>query len=444
MIGLDSKRVRAAKFENPIVFAKQVGEGADAYQRAHFSFQSTGATNISTVNAVTSGRPYIRTKVRGRNEKHFTRVLEDNQARTIYLGTYGAVDKIDAAIKRSRLGSPYRCWKYYHTPANNAKAMTLITAYSFYLEMVSGSLFEDWYIPAKERMTPHKFQQRLGEQKMQYKPDLDIYPGDENTRLFTQQSKRKRSSEANQQRKQRRSVTVDHDTGEKIEGVSVGSFNAAVTSGRLVTSMSEFETHALSKRVLSSSTGKRKSPVDCFVCGNDTRAYCTHCTRSSNKKPIPLCFFDKKRKLDGVMQETPAMCFLKYHSPEYFGLCRDDTGVAAIDKKDWKPPSPEYERKYARYIQECFSDLYCQEVSSESSNNSSSDNNDSNSNSASSENENSNDNNKDDDNDNDSNNNNNNNNNSNNNKNNGSNGSSVNNEDDVEVLEPPGGRIFAV
>jgi Mg-chelatase subunit ChlI len=187
MIGLDSKRVRAAKFENPIVFAKQVGEGADAYQRAHFSFQSTGATNISTVNAVTSGRPYIRTKVRGRNEKHFTR---------------------------------------------------------------------------------------------------------------------------------------------------------------------------------------------------------------------------------------------------------------AIDKKDWKPPSPEYERKYARYIQECFSDLYCQEVSSESSNNSSSDNNDSNSNSASSENENSNDNNKDDDNDNDSNNNNNNN--SNNNKNNGSNGSSVNNEDDVEVLEPPGGRIFAV
>jgi hypothetical protein len=141
--GLDSKRVKAAKFENPIVFAKRIGEGADAYQGVHFSFQSTGATNISTVNAVTSGRPYIQAKVRGRNEKHFTRVLEDNHARTIYLGTYGAVDKIDAAIKISRLGSPYQCWKYYHTPANNSKSITLITAYSFYLEMVSGSLFED-------------------------------------------------------------------------------------------------------------------------------------------------------------------------------------------------------------------------------------------------------------------------------------------------------------
>jgi hypothetical protein len=146
------------------------------------------------------------------------------------------------------------------------------------------------------------------------------------------------------------------------------------------------------------------------------------------------------------MQETPVMCFLKYHSPEYFGPCKDDYGVAAINKKDWKLPLPEYEKKYAKYIQECFSDLYCREVSSESSNSNNGDNNDSNTSIATIANENSNNNNNEDDDDDDeqseqqidnNSNNSNNNNNNNNSSNNGSNGSNnTEDNDDVEVLQP--------
>ena len=111
-----------------------------------------------TVNPIVSGKAYIRTKIRGHGEKHYVRVFEDNQARTTYLGMYGIIDTIDAAINRYRLGNAYRCWKYYHTPANVAKAMTLNSSYSFYAQMVDGSLAPEWYINKKERMSPHQFQ----------------------------------------------------------------------------------------------------------------------------------------------------------------------------------------------------------------------------------------------------------------------------------------------
>ena len=65
--------VKAAKFVQPIVFAKRVvPTSGSTYQIAMFSFQSTGPTNIMTVNSIISGKAYIRTKVRGRGDCHFT------------------------------------------------------------------------------------------------------------------------------------------------------------------------------------------------------------------------------------------------------------------------------------------------------------------------------------------------------------------------------------
>ena len=94
-------KVKAAKFVEPIVFAKRVvGANGNSYQIAMFLFQSTGPTNIMTVNSIVSGKAYIRTKIRGHGEKHYVRVLEDNQARTTYLGMYGIIGTIDAAINR--------------------------------------------------------------------------------------------------------------------------------------------------------------------------------------------------------------------------------------------------------------------------------------------------------------------------------------------------------
>ena len=45
--------VKASKYLEPIVFAKQcLNDNSQPYQIALFSFQSTGATNIMTVNSV--------------------------------------------------------------------------------------------------------------------------------------------------------------------------------------------------------------------------------------------------------------------------------------------------------------------------------------------------------------------------------------------------------
>ena len=67
----------------------------------------------------------------------------------MYLATYGAVDKIDAAIKRAVMY--YRCRKYYDSINIHTKAATLVTAYSFYNECCNGNLDNDWSIPVEKK-----------------------------------------------------------------------------------------------------------------------------------------------------------------------------------------------------------------------------------------------------------------------------------------------------
>ena len=69
---------KAARFTKPIVFSKlkRSVEG-NRYRRVHVSFQSTGSTNIATVNSITNGRLYGRKKCRGRGVKH-VRIIEMN------------------------------------------------------------------------------------------------------------------------------------------------------------------------------------------------------------------------------------------------------------------------------------------------------------------------------------------------------------------------------
>lgn len=69
---------KAARFTKPIVFSKlKKSVKGNLYRRVHVSFQSTGATNIATVNSITNGRLYGRKKCRGRGVKH-VRIIEMN------------------------------------------------------------------------------------------------------------------------------------------------------------------------------------------------------------------------------------------------------------------------------------------------------------------------------------------------------------------------------
>ena len=51
------------------------------------------------------------------------------------------------------------------------------------------------------------------------------------------------------------------------------------------------------------------------------------------------------------------MCFLRFHSRDYFGLCCEDYGIAGIRKKDWNPPSKKNIMQHAKAMQHIFDGL---------------------------------------------------------------------------------------
>ncbi len=81
-----------ARFEKPIVAVKHVKhQDSDTvndkkdYVLCHVSFQSTGGTNISTVNALSLVILYVQDCSKGRGQQKRTRGVEINEAREMYL-----------------------------------------------------------------------------------------------------------------------------------------------------------------------------------------------------------------------------------------------------------------------------------------------------------------------------------------------------------------------
>ncbi len=68
------------------------------YVLCHVSFQSTGGTNISTVNALSSVILYVQDLSKGRGQQKRTWGIEMNEAREMNLKNYSAVDKIDQML----------------------------------------------------------------------------------------------------------------------------------------------------------------------------------------------------------------------------------------------------------------------------------------------------------------------------------------------------------
>ena len=75
-------RSRAHQFDNPIVAVKYVKKdapiGHKTYVHVHVSFQSTGLTNISMINAVDEVSLYVRPKERGKGDKKRVWAIEIN------------------------------------------------------------------------------------------------------------------------------------------------------------------------------------------------------------------------------------------------------------------------------------------------------------------------------------------------------------------------------
>ena len=97
-----SMRTKVARFMEPIVAVKEeVSLEGTPYERVHVSFQSTSSCNISTVNSLNSCKAFVQAKERGQNERKRRWVIEMNEARSLYLASYGVIDNVDKLIKFS-------------------------------------------------------------------------------------------------------------------------------------------------------------------------------------------------------------------------------------------------------------------------------------------------------------------------------------------------------
>ena len=138
------KRSRVAKFFNPVVAVTDQEEDgeAKAYRRVHVSFQSTGPTNISTVNALSGCKLTISRRERGVRANKRLWGIEMNHSRELYLGMYSRIDSIDHLIKNCNIS--YRSWKYWHSPMLHAMSLAICVAYDIYLEVCEGELAKKW------------------------------------------------------------------------------------------------------------------------------------------------------------------------------------------------------------------------------------------------------------------------------------------------------------
>jgi hypothetical protein len=110
------------------------------YVICHVSFQSTGGTNITSVNAMYSVELYVRERNKG------SWGIEMNEARETYLKAYSAIDKIDQMLLGWDI--KYKSWRWWHAPMRHAKAIAMSMEYSLYLQCAESSVDPDWKVVA--------------------------------------------------------------------------------------------------------------------------------------------------------------------------------------------------------------------------------------------------------------------------------------------------------
>ncbi len=188
------QRSKVARFEQPMVAVKHVSAnpatGAKPYTLTHCTFQSTGGTNISCVNALSEVGLYVRERNRDRGENKRRWAIEMNKARDTYLKTYSSVDKIDQTLLNYNIN--YSSWKWWHAPMRHAKAIAMSMAYNLYVQCCEGGVDPEWKMKA---VTSTRFKQELSLQMVQYKAWNKKCPGDEMMRGSTQQKKHKRGGD---------------------------------------------------------------------------------------------------------------------------------------------------------------------------------------------------------------------------------------------------------
>ena len=312
-------RSKVARFEQPIVAVKHVSANQDtgtrAYTLTHCSFQSTGGTNISGVNALCKVGLYVRERNRGRGDNKRRWAIEMNEARDTYLKTYSAVDKIDQTLLNYNIN--YRSWKWWHAPMRHAKAITMSMAYNIYVQCCEGGVDPEWKM---KPVTSTRFKQELSLQMVTYKAWNKKYPGDEMMRGATQQKKNKRGGanieEVSLVRCNDREVRVSYEQYEKEKKQVRKGKKPRLCSGDL---------DLLKEHIQSM---KKVHPAACGYCGKKTVMKCGICD-------VHLCLKDGSKI-------TTMSCPFDFHNDTLYGLGHKDRielFCGSKNSKAFKKPS---------------------------------------------------------------------------------------------------------
>ena len=326
------QRSKVARFEQPIVAVKHVSAnpdtGAKPYTLIHCSFQSTGGTNISCVNALSEVGLYVRERNRGRGENKRRWAIEMNEARDTYLKTYSAVDKIDQTLLNYNIN--YRSWKWWHAPMRHAKAIAMSMAYNIYVQCCEGGVDPEWKMRA---VTSTRFKQELSLQMVQYKAWNKKYPGDEMMRGATQQKKHKRGGdnmdEVSLVKCKDNTVRVSYEQYEKEKKQLRNGKKPRLCSGDL----------ELMKEHIQSM--KKTHPAACGYCGKKTVMKCGICN-------VHLC-------LKSGTSITTMTCPFDFHNDRLYGLGykdRIDMFNGSKNAKTFKKPSAKEIKGNSNYMDE--------------------------------------------------------------------------------------------
>lgn len=316
-------RSKAARFEHPIVAVKTArhpeGSTAKDYRVVITSFQSTGSTNITTLNALNKCSLYVVEKQRGRGASKRKWGIEMNEARELYLSTYSTVDKIDQMLRAWQF--KILTWKWWHHAGMHGGAIGFCMAYEFYKECTQGNVDPDWKVD--DPMTGPEFRARMLEQMLEYDPRRLHYPGDSKLRSVTRINRKRRG----------KVTTTANNTVCEDGQLRVGFpdyLNEMRPRGRgEVTRFAIHSSEVLKKHLKSM---KQVSEAKCEVCSNKTFWRCDLCNGAR------MC-------LKSGSGASTLSCVLDYHSEDHMGLTREDrhrffgekkstfTGVKAAELK---------------------------------------------------------------------------------------------------------------
>jgi len=238
-----------------------------------------------------------------------------NEARDLYLKTYGAIDRMDHLIQNCNM--KYRTWKYWHSGMIHGNALAVVVAYDFYLEACTGHLRPEWKV--EKPVSFYRFREILGHQMLTYSPTNRQYPGDESLRVCTKQSVKRRivSSMMSSDSSQAMSSLSSSSGTTTSNGINKEKLDMA--GNRLCGFLDELLLHEKAVKPI-----PNKAHQVCHCCGKAAYHYCSRCPGNP--------------ALHAHHHDGKNTCFLHYHNTGSFGSWKEDFKWTGAKRKDWKMP----------------------------------------------------------------------------------------------------------